>query len=66
MSGSYEDILSDEDKSWEAEHMLILKKHFLDARTAMERDNTSAALLHFESAFAEMKQMKARLVVCSF
>jgi len=63
---SYRDILSDEDKSWEAEHELILKKEFLDAGTAMKQGNTSAGLLHLESAFAKMKQMKARLVVCSF
>ena len=64
-SHSYKDILSDEDKSWEAEHELILKKEFLDAQAARERGDASAELLHLESAFAEMKQMKARLVVCS-
>jgi len=65
-SDSYRDVLSDEDKSWEAEHELILKKEFLDACAAMKRDDKSAELLHLESAFAEMKQMKTRLVVCSF
>jgi len=65
-SYTYKDILSDEDKKWEAEHEPILEQEFLDAGTAMEQGNTSAALLHFKSAFAKMNQMKARLVVCSF
>ena len=64
-SYSYKDVLSDEDKSWEAEHELILKKEFDDASAAMAREDTSAALSHLESAFAKMRQMKARLVVCS-
>ncbi len=57
----YSDILTEEEKAWEAEQNILLKKEFESAQNA--NDDPGAELKHLENAFAKMEEMRKRLEV---
>ena len=60
----YSDLLTEEEKAWEAEQKPLLQKDFDEAKAALDQDDMPAAILHFESAFGRMAEMKKKLEVC--